>query len=138
MSTPKNVLAYEAEWGQIAQILTEKGNFTLPCKDKKKASHYRLRFYGFRRALATHDAANPWVAPLMETQATITAEGDLHFERAPLGALLRGLLEHTHVSVPGSEAPAAAEPGASRVGDALENTLLNVLQPKLGDGKARE
>ena len=129
MSTPKNVQAYEQEWGQIAQILCDKGNFTLPCRDRRKAQHYRLRFYGFRNALATHDATNPWVAALQETQATITPEGDLHFERAPLGQLLRGMLEHTIVTTPVPTAEPSAPPGEQRVGDALERTLLDVLKP---------
>ena len=139
MSAPKSVLAYEAEWGQIAQLLATRGNFTLPCGDKKKAAFYRLRYYGFRRALTTHDAANPWVAVLQETQATITPEGDLHFERAPLAALLRGMLEHSTLP-PGTMTP-ASNVGASNVGPndaetpigaAQETTLLGILSAKKG------
>lgn len=126
MGQPTTVAGYEPEWALIAQHLVDQGNLTLPVGDKRKASTLRFRFYGFRKALATHDAKNPWLAALMETQATITPKGDVHFERSPFGALLRGIMEHSKVETP---APAATDEDHP-IGEQHETTLLNFLTHK--------
>jgi hypothetical protein len=94
---PKRIGAYETEWMTITQRIVENGSFILPCQDVKRAGWYRLRFYGFRNALAAHDTSNPWLSALLETQATIDVEGNLVLTRSPLSTLLRGLLENSVV-----------------------------------------
>lgn len=99
MGQPREIAGYEAEWMVIARHLEQHGNMTLQVNDKVAAARLRFRFYGFRRAMARHDPTNPWVAVMMETQAQVTPEGNVHLERSPYSALLRGLLEHSTVTL---------------------------------------
>jgi hypothetical protein len=99
MPLPQTVGQYEVEWIMVAQALQERGEMLLPLGDAKLAFRLRQRFYGFRKAFAKHDAANPYISVLMETAATVDANGDLRLQRSPLSTLLRGILEKTKVTV---------------------------------------
>jgi hypothetical protein len=100
MTQPKHIRGYEDEWLALALKLNEVDSITLPFGDVKRAKFARLRFYGFRRAMMNHDASNPLIANMMQTQLTVTPNGDLHFSKDPFGAILRGILEHTIVQQP--------------------------------------
>lgn len=132
MGQPTTIQGYEPEWAIIANHLAQHGSMTLDLKDRRAAAKLRFRFYGFRKAMVKHDPANPWIAVLMETQATITPEGDVHLERSPYAAVLRGLLEHSHI-LP----PAAPQEQASPLNDVVvvhggehDRTILDVLTKK--------
>ena len=127
MSLPTDIRSYEPEWMQLAYKLKESGEFLLPCHNPKLANYYRFRFYGFRKALAKHDAANPLISVLMETQAVVRPDGDLFFQRNHLATLLHGLLEHTQVVTPTAFQGSNMQDRA--VGKtAMETTLLEVLE----------
>lgn len=139
MPLPSTIAEYEAEWALVAEALTRQNTLTLPCGDAKQAQKLRFRFYGFRRALKKHDATNPWIAALMETQATITPEGHLHFERSPFAATLRGLMEHSVIK--GGQMPGTFQGGAEQAKvaqsvdpittEASDQTILEFLTKKL-------
>lgn len=128
MSVPKRIKSYDAEWMTIAMTLAERGEVVVPTGDAKRAKALRLMFYGFRDALANHDAANPWLGAVMETQATITAEGHLRLQRNVLSTLLRGVLEHTRITPPdpSQETQRPQEPSMP----ASEQALLDYLSKK--------
>lgn len=127
MPLPQTIAGYEAEWSILAHNLTQQNTWTLELKSPKLAKTLRFRFYGFRRALMKHDPSNPWIAALMETQATITPEGNLHFERNPYAAVLRGLLEHSIVQQqPGVETKKDNSVGMSN----SDQTILDMLSKK--------
>ena len=127
MSAPKNLHAYEREWMSIAIAIADKGEFLLACGDVKKAKYYRLRFYGFRKALELQDAANPWLGALMETQVSLTAEGHLMFTRSPLATLLRGMLENTTVQLPQDFDVAASKAKSDDYNRESDNRLMDIL-----------
>lgn len=131
MSISTDLTTYEAEWLVLAEKLKLDGNAELKTENKRLASRYRFRFYGFRRALQRHDPTNPFLGVLMETQATITSEGNLHFERSPFAPLLRGLLENSVIQAPQGNV-AIAE---SDAGSAQDRTILDILSPGGSDGK---
>lgn len=131
MSISLNLSSYEPEWLILAEKLKRDGNATLNCGSKSAASRYRFRFYGFRKALSRHDAANPYLGVLMETQAFIYDNGDLHFERSPFAPLLRGLLEHSIIA--GEPATVAASGDAE---SAHDRSILEIFANKeKTDGK---
>jgi hypothetical protein len=128
---PTSIRGYDPMWMTLAFRLNEVDNLTLPIGNVKQAKSMRLRFYGFRRAMMNHDATNPMIANMMQTQVTITEEGNLHFERNPFGEVLRGLLEHSIVK----EAPKVEEPAPDSTlvegqGQLHEQTILNILTHK--------
>lgn len=128
MGNPTSIMGYEPEWILLAQKLQQDGNATLPLADTKMSGKLRRRFYGFRTAMMRHDAANPLIAVLMETQATITPEGHLHFERAPFAQLIRGMLENSVVKAPAAVPPAEGQvPAAEAHPEKHDETILSVL-----------
>jgi hypothetical protein len=132
MSMPKNIKAYANEWGEIAMQLTTSGFATIPCGTVNKARYERLRFYGFRNALALHDPQNPWLNALMETQALINNAGELMLQRSPESAMLRAALNAMPVAPAPSEQPVEQKPWKSQQESLFERYLAT---GKVTDGE---
>lgn len=128
MPLPQSVRQYEAEWMGVAQTLVEKNFIEIPTGDRTLAFRLRQRFYGFRKALEKHDAANPFLGALMETMVTVKDDGTLVLQRAPFATLLRGFLEHTKLEAPAADTAPVSPPGPSM--PASEQFLLDYLSKK--------
>jgi hypothetical protein len=136
MSMPKNIKAYANEWGEVAMQLTTTGLVTMSWGSVNKARYERLRFYGFRNALALHDPQNPWLNALMETQAVVTNAGDLVLRRSPESDVLRAALNAAPIAPPPIEQPVEPQkPWKSQQESLFEQYLAT---GKIGDVKDKD